>query len=217
MKFFKLYALLAVCISISACQNPVKPTASSAVTKSAEPVPVVTDTRPKAQIAFLQKVKANSGLNSPVDATQKDEAISSLNKFVTDSLKDIKNWEFTVTGINDNPEEANSLVTVLGNAHAQPIYNLGLVSEFEQDTKADSIAIDNRLDFTYTTPKKPKNAKLTEILKVIKSLRRGDKVLVSGAIMHINDKGKVDLSEYFDDSLLTWNLDILISDIHKKQ
>ncbi|MES2060836.1 MAG: hypothetical protein V4456_02890 [Bacteroidota bacterium] len=212
MKNFKIYASICLVLICAACQNPDKRTTSSSVI---DPTEVPADSRPKDQIQFLNKVGDNSNLNMPSSAIAKDGVIAAFNKYAADSLTSIKNWEFQVTAIDDESYHANSVFKSLGNGN-EPIYNLILVAPVKIDNSVDTIAIIDRIEFTYTTPKNPKNESLKKVLTTLKSLANGDIVLISGAVTHVNDKGKIDFSSFFDDSLMVWNLDVLITDIRKK-
>jgi len=53
-------------------------------------------------------------------------------------------------------------------------------------------------------------------LETIKTLSKGDIILISAAITHINNAGKVDFSSFYDGSQPR-NLDLMITDIRKKE
>jgi hypothetical protein len=85
------------------------------------------------------------------------------------------------------------------------------------DKTVDTIASDNKVDFTYTILKTPKSNDLKKQLTVIKKLSKGDTVIVSGAVTHIDNNLKVNFASFFDEIFGTWAVDLLITDIHKKQ
>jgi hypothetical protein len=214
MKFIRTWIVILLSISFSACQNQ---NHSQKQDQQVADTKLNTDagTRPKEEGHFLNKVLAESDYDVTSNAIKKDEHIKLFNKYALDSLKEIKNWELIVTEINDNSADASSIVKTLGNANAAPIYNLKLVAPIKIDNSVDTIAIDNRVDFTFTTPKDPRNENLKRIVNTLKTLNKDDIVIVSGALTHINEEGKVDFAPFYD-SYSPWDVDILLSDISKK-
>ncbi|MFD2145479.1 hypothetical protein [Mucilaginibacter antarcticus] len=199
---------------ISACQNQIKQestAADSTLFKDTTPEPEK-DARPTTQVHFLNKVKADSELQETSDAIKRDMHVEAFNKYAADSLKNITGWEMIVTEINDNDLSMNSFSSVLG--LAGPVYNLVLTSPIKVEASVDSLSIDNRVDFTYTLAKSPKGDVLKKQLEVIKTLSKGDVVIVSGAITHVNDQGKIDFSSFYD-TYGPWKLDLLLNDISK--
>lgn len=195
----------------AACQNADQKVASSVAANSTYGS---VDSRPQDQIHFLNKVQDNSLYNIPSSAIAKDDAIAMFNKYAADSLTNIKNWQFQVVEINDASYDVNSVFKSLGNGD-KALYNLLLIAPVKIDNSVDTIAINDGIDFTYTTPKNPKDEHLKKILATLKTLSKGDIVIISGAVTYVNDKGKVDFSPLFDDPLKIWNLDVLITDIRK--
>jgi len=171
-----------------------------------------TDRRPKEEIAFLNRVKAESDYHIQSNAAQKDMHINAFNKYALDSLKTIVNWEMIVTGINDDTMDATTVAKML---LSSDVYNLQLVAPIKIDRSVDTIAIDNRVDFTLTIPKTPKGDTLKKQLQVVQKLKAGDTVIVSGALTHLDDKGKINFASFYDKSL-PWNIDLLQTKIRKK-
>jgi len=214
MKLNTTWTIILLSITFSACQNQAHNQVQSPQA-SAAPTNTDVETRPKEEVHFLNKVLAESDYDITSNAIKKDEHIKSFNKYALDSLKDIKDWELIVTEINDNSFDANSVISTLGNASAAPIYNLKLVAPIKIDNSVDTISISNRVDFTFTTPKDPKNEGLKKIVAILKTLSKDDAVIVSGSLTHVNGKGKVDFSSFYD-QYGPWNVDVLLSDIRKK-
>ena len=173
------------------------------------------DARPKDQRYFLDKVEAESDYDITSNSIKKDFHIESFNKYAKDTLKEFKDWEFVVTEINDYSTSASTIGKLLG-FDSGPIYNLVLVAPIKIDRSVDTIAISNRVDFTYTLPKKPKNAGLLKQLSVIKTLSKGDVVLVSGALTHLDDKGKINFASFYD-QMGPWNVDLMVNAIRKSE
>jgi hypothetical protein len=214
MKAIKVLSILIACSLFFACGPADKKQSVSSATAVSSPAN--SDTRPKEQIAFLNKIHAESDYEIQSDAIKRDAHIAAFNKYALDSLKNIKNWEFKVTEINDSRYQVNSVMQVMSDTYSTPFYNLLLVAPIKIDNSVDSIAINNRVDFTYSTPKTPTNALLKKNLAVVKTLSKGDIVVISGALMHVNDEGKVDFSKFYDETSFVWNFDVMITDIRKK-
>jgi hypothetical protein len=195
------------------CQNnkPQTSVADSTLFKDTTPAPEK-DPRPNGEIAFLNRVKAESDYDVTSDAIKKDTHIEAFNKYTLDSLKNISGWEMIVTEINDNELSSNSVMSKIG--LAGPVYNVKLTAPINIDKSVDSIAISNRVDFTITIPKKPNSEALKKQLAVIKTLSKGDVVNVSGALTHFDDNGKVNFASFYD-AYGPWNIDLLLNDISK--
>jgi hypothetical protein len=216
MKFNKIYPALVICIIAFGCQNNKQQTtaADPGIFKDTSPIPDK-DPRTKEETHFLDKVKAESDYEITSDAIKKDTHIEAFNKYALDSLKNITNWEMIVTDINDNYASSNSVIAKLGNG--SPVYNLVLTSLIKIDKSVDSVAIDNRVDFTYTIPKSPKGDALKKQLAVIKTLSKGDVILVSGALLHLDDNGKVNFASFYSTYGGPWNVDLLLTDVSKSK
>ncbi len=201
MKINFLFACLLCCI-IYSCQNP------GQISNEAS----VTDTRPKDQIYYLNKVKAdNETYRFTPEATIKDSVKAAFDKYAIDSLKNIRSWEVVVEGIDDfglSSTVAKATLDIYNN----PVYNLRLVAPIKIDNSIDTIEYYNRADFTYTIPKNPTDDFLKKQLAIIKTLTYGDTVLVSGSLTHVED-GKITFAPLFDER---WNVDLLLTDIKKK-
>ncbi|QHS56071.1 hypothetical protein GWR56_11195 [Mucilaginibacter sp. 14171R-50] len=209
--------LLAVVLSITlfGCQNQTKEKAINANKNvQTQDTKADSDLRPKDQIYFLNKVRAESDYSITSNSIKKDAHIEDFNKYAKDTLKEFKNWEFIVDEVNDNRSDANTISQIFG-WDENPIYNLKVVSPIKVDNSVDTIAIDNRVNFTYTIPKLPKGAPLKKQLTLIKDLNKGDTIIVSGAVTHFNNKGKIDFATFYDQDL-PWNIDLMVSDIWKK-
>ncbi|GAB2983983.1 hypothetical protein GCM10027049_21870 [Mucilaginibacter puniceus] len=199
---YLLFACL-FCSVIYSCQNPGQ-TSNEATVK---------DTRPKDQIYFLNKVKADRETHLFTNnATVRDSVKAAFNKYAVDSLKKIQSWEMMVDEVNDNISSTSSVAEVTFDKYNTPLYNLKLITSAKVDNPGDTIAYEDRTDYTYTLPKNPTDDFLKKQLAIIKTLTYGDTVIVSGSLTHIKD-GKIDFTSLFDES---WNLDILITDIKKK-
>ncbi|RFZ85697.1 hypothetical protein DYU05_08900 [Mucilaginibacter terrenus] len=204
------YITLLSCFLVTACGNQTKKNTRDQVSSETGDV----DPRPADQVKFLNKVHDNSAYEVTSNAAIKDAHITAFNKYALDSLKDFKNWEFIVSEINDNTYDANTVSKLLG-FNNNPVYNLKLVAPITIDKTVDSIAIDNQVRFTYTTLKTPKGAELKKYLSVIKNLKKDDTVIISGAITHLDEHGKINFSNFFDDNM-PWDVDLMLTDIHKK-
>ena len=171
------------------------------------------DQRSQDEVIFLNRVKAESDYEITSNAAKKDVHIAAFNKYALDSLKKVSGWEMIVTEINDNQYDQNTTAKVIfGGA---PAYNLMLVAPIKIDKKVDTIAIDNRVDFTVTIPKTANSEMLKAQLNVIKNLSKGDTVIVAGSITHLDEAGKVNFATFFD-GVAYWKLDLLATDIQKK-
>ena len=217
MRFIKTLFFTLLSITFFACQqnqtkNQTENQTPVAATKPPAEEKKADDERPKDQIHFLEKVKAESDVEVTSNALKKDSHIAAFNKYVLDSLKNVKVWKFIVDEINDNSFDANSITKTMGNGNE--VYNLMLVAPIKIDNSVDSIAMNNRVDFTYTIPKNPKGAVLKKQLEIIKGLNKGDVVIISGALTHIDDNGKVNFASFYD-QYQPWKLDVLVSDIQK--
>lgn len=208
--------LLAVVLSITlfGCQNQSKEKAINANKNVSQDTKVDSDPRPKNQIYFLNKVHTESDYSITSNSIKKDAHIEAFNKYAKDTLKEFKNWEFIVDEVNDNRSDANTISQIFG-WDENPIYNLIAVAPVKIDNSVDTIAIDNRVDFVYTLPKSPKGASLKKQLLVIKDLNKGDIIIVSGAVTHLDNKGKINFASFYEQDL-PWNVDLMVSDIRKK-
>jgi hypothetical protein len=198
---YLLFACL-LCSVIYGCQN---------LSQKSEEV-TVKDTRPKEQIYYLNKVKADNEIYLYTSmATVKDSVKAAFDKYALDSLKKIQSWEMLVEGVDDTGL-SSSVAEVTLDTYSTPVYNLRLVSPIKIDNTIDTIAVDNRADFTYTIPKNPTDDFLKKQIAIIKTLTYGDTVIVSGSLTHVED-GKITFAPLFDEQ---WNVDLLITDIKKK-
>lgn len=216
MKLIKIYPFIFTCIIIGGCQNKKQAQqtdADSSIFKDTTPVPDK-DPRPAEETHFLNKVKAESDYEITSDAIKKDTHIEAFNKYALDSLKKISNWEMIVTEINDDSSSSNSLISKLGNG--DPVYNLILIAPIQIDKSVDSVAINNRVNFTYTIPKAPKGDALKKQLEIIKTLSKGDVITVSGSLTHLDDNGKVNFASFYN-SYGPWNVDLLVTDLSKSK
>jgi len=213
MKPVKIYPIIFFCVAILGCQSKTKQqvTANSSIFKDTTPVPDK-DPRPVQEVSFLNRVKAESDYEITSNAVKKDAHIVAFNKYALDSLKNITGWEMIVTDVNDNSLSSNTVVSKLGDG--SPVYNLVLTVLVKIDRSVDSVGVDNRIDFTYTIPKDPKGDALKKQLAVIKTLNKGDAVIVSGALTHLDDSGKVNFASFYD-SYGPWNIDLLLNNISK--
>lgn len=209
MKFIKICSLLFLCSVFFSCQNNRKQSQTSTLN-----VLVENDIRPKDEIYFLNRVKIESDYEITSNAVKKDNHIKAFNKYALDSLKKVTDWEMIVTEVNDMQNATSSFAEALG-INNNPVYNLLLVAPIKIDNSVDTIAIDNRVDFTYTMPKEPKGDELKRQLTIIKTLNKGDTVIVSGALAHLDNKLKVNFASFYDETL-PWNVDLLLTDIRKK-
>ncbi len=202
------YFLLAflLCSVFFGCHEPSKTPASNA--------PLVKDIRPKEQIYFLNRVKADSHTFTYANALQTDNLIKAFNKYAIDSLKEIQSWEMIVSEINDDEYDASSFAKGMSMTD-YPFYNLKLAAPVKIDKSVDTTASDDRVDFVYTILKDPKGEELKKQLSIMQTLHEGDTVLVSGSITHLNDELKIDFTDVFQ-SFLPWKIDLLINDIKKK-
>ena len=173
-----------------------------------------TDNRPKAEIAFLSRVLAESDYNVTSNAASKDSHISAFNKYAVDSLKQIANWEMIVDEVNDNEFSSSTAGKILFSD--TEVYNVKMVAPVKIDRSIDTIAIDNEVEFTLTIPKNPKTDTLKKQLSVIQTLKKGDTVIISGALTHLDKNGKINFASFYD-QMLPWNVDVLQTAIHKKQ
>lgn len=213
MKFTQSLLSLSICILFVSCNSPAsKQTTPTAATQDAPAED--TETRPKEQTAFLTRVKAESDFSIGSNAAQKDDHIAAFNKYAKDSLKKITNWEMLVTNVNDNSLDESSFAKAMFGSNE--VYNLVLVCPIKIDKTVDTIAMDNRVNFTYTIPKSPTSEGLKKQLAIIKSLDKNDAVIVSGSLTHLDGNMKVNFEEFFN-SYQPWNVDLLITDIRKKK
>ncbi|MFD0792770.1 hypothetical protein ACFQZX_04035 [Mucilaginibacter litoreus] len=215
MRYIKPLSAILLITTFFGCQNQSKEKAVNE-TKNVQPQETLdsSDPRPKDQTYFLNKVKAESDYDITSNSIKKDAHIEAFNKYAKDTLKEFKDWQFVVDEVNDNDYEANTVSKILG-FNVNPIYNLKLVAPIKIDNSVDTIAIDNRVDFTYTIPKSPKGASLKKQLMVIKDLNQGDTIIISGAVTHLDDKGKINFAPFYD-QYLPWNVDLIVSEIRKK-
>jgi hypothetical protein len=202
MKINYLLFTCLLCSIIYSCQNPGQ--------KAEE----AKDTRPKDQIYFLKKVKADRETHLfTSNAAVMDSVKAAFNKYALDSLKNIRSWEMIVDELNDNISSTSSVAEVTFDKYNTPLYNLKLVTSAKIDNPGDTIAYEDRTDYTYTIPKNPTDDFLKKQLEIIKTLKFGDTVIVSGSLTHVED-GKIDFTPLFDKR---WDIDILITDIKKKR
>jgi len=212
MKPFKPYLIAFMSIATLGCQNQTKQQAGSSdstLFKDTTPVPDK-DPRPLAEVNFLNRVKAESDYEITSDAIKKDTHIAAFNKYALDSLKNITGWEMIVTEINDNELSSSSVMSKIG--LAGPVYNLKLTAPIKIDKSVDTLSVGNRVDFTYTIPKQPKGDALQKQLEIIKTLNKGDVVVISGALTHFDDSGKVNFASFYD-AYGPWNIDLLLNDV----
>jgi hypothetical protein len=216
MKYLKACFIFLMCVTTWGCQSNTKSQTSAAdstLFKDTTPLPEK-DPRPAAEVAFLNKVKAESDYDIASDAIKKDTHIEAFNKYALDSLKKISAWEMIVAEINDDELSSNSVMSKIG--LAGPIYNVKLTAPIKLDKSVDSIAIDNRVDFTITILKKPNGEVLKQQLAVIKTLKKGDVVIVSGALTHFDDDAKVNFASFYE-QYSPWNIDLLLTDLSKSK
>ncbi len=180
------------------------------------------DNRPKDQISLMNRINSirDDYFNTYENSAKLDMKIDSFTRYALDSLKDIKNWVVVINEINDNPYSANSFANGFYDLNSTPVYNLILYSTIKNYDKVDA-SLDSinhpQADvvfMTYTIPKQPKGDILKKQVELIKTLNRGDTLLVSGGITYINKKLKPDFSKFFKDSG-EWYLDLLATDIKK--
>ncbi|MGZ3755506.1 MAG: hypothetical protein ACXVAY_00845 [Mucilaginibacter sp.] len=211
-RYFTVFLPFGLLIILIGCKPKPAPESTDMASVLAHMPPVVPDNRPKDELYFLNRVKAEADYELSQNAVQKDMHIDAFNKYAKDSLKKIVNWEMIVTEINDNEFAANSVAkTLFGNN----VYNVELVAPIKFDKSVDTIAIDNRVDFTLTIPKKPKGDLVKAQLSTIQTLKKGDTVIVSGALTHLDDQSKVNFAEFYE-HYQPWNIDLLQTEIHKK-
>jgi len=218
MKPNAVFSLTLLSVIFCGCQNSGSSKASTTdttISRVSKSTATAVDNRPKDELYFLNRIKAESDNDVTSNAIKKDIHITAFNKYAADSLNKIYDWEMIVTEINDNQLEASSLAKALFDLDNNPVYNLQLVSPIKIDKTVDTIAIDNRVDFTYTVPKNPKGDTLKKQLTLIKTLSKGDTVIVSGALTHIDNGGKVNFASFYD-QYLPWNVDLLLKSIRKK-
>jgi len=175
----------------------------------------VKDARPLSQISFMKKLsriqKDNYELSS--NPILLDRAADSLKKYSIDSLSKVKDWEFIVRDINDNPNYSNPAVKSFFNGD---VYNIEL-SSFLNGSKsiADTIAIDEAVNFIVTVPKIPKTKVFRSINESLSNLKPGDTVLVSGAVTVIDQNLKVNYAKWLNEPY-SGRIDILPNSIKKK-
>lgn len=157
---------------------------------------IQTDDRPKTQIAFMNKLAPLiDDYDVQYNSVRFDKTAEDIKKYALDSLKNVKDWEFIVEEINDN-EFMSSEVTLNALGY-QPVYNLLLNSVIDNSKiDADTIPINNKINFIITIPKKPKTKVFLDISKKIATLKEGDTVYVSGAITKFNKNLEIDFSEF---------------------
>lgn len=181
-----------------------------------------TDLRPKDQIAFMSKVNSiqnNFGIST--NAALKDSITSGFNKYALDSLRSVKDWHLIVNEIDQSPEFSSSFAKAMYDLDKDPVYNIRLYSvikDFETiDPRLDSINAPQAdvVYFTYTIRKDERESNLKNHLSLIKTLKTGDTLLVSGSITHIGENLKPDFSEVIEESS-SWELDILPTELKKK-
>lgn len=198
-------------IAMAGCQNPAKNTITI------DPL----SSRPNDQIQLMHKVDSISHDYSGFEnAAKADLNIAAFNKYAEDSLKDVKDWVVVVNEINDYPSSASSFAKAMFDLN-QPSYNLIMYStiknNIEPDPVLDSINHPQAdiVYLNYTLPKEPTNEKLISQVNFIRQLEKGDTLLVSGAITHLNSQLKPDFSELIKGSG-EWHLDFLVTDLRKK-
>lgn len=213
MKIVNPYSFIFLCIITCGCQGNKQQTnaADSTLFKDTGPV-AEEDIRPAEQVSFLKRVKAESDFEVASDAIKKDTRIAAFNKYASDSLKSISGWEMIVTEINDDPLSSNTVMTAIGNG--SPVYNVVLTAPVKIDRSVDSVAVDNRVDFTYSIPKEPTSDALKKQLAIIKTLSKGDVIIVSGSLTHLDDNGKVNFASFYD-HYTNWNIDLLLTGVKK--
>lgn len=203
MKINYLLVVCLLCSVIYSCQNP------GQISNEA----TVNDTRPKDQIYYLDKVKADGDIYLYTsEATVKDSVKAAFDKYAVDSLKKIQSWVMIVDEVNDNEAFSSSVAKATFDLLNNPVYNLKLVAPIKIDSSVDTIANDNRTNFTYTIPKNPTTDFLKKQLEIIKTLKYHDTVMVSGSLTHLDD-GKITFAPLFDTN---WDVDILLTDIKIK-
>lgn len=202
MKFHLFYSVLLLAVFFTGC----------------EPVNRKPDSRPKEEIAFLNRVnKENQFSGSNVNSVLQDEHIKAFDKYAKDSLKHINNWKMVFLSVNDDQANTSSIASVLG-LNAQPCYNVKLTAPIDliksEREFGNNISIDNRVDFTYTIFKSPNDTNLLKRLELIKDLKMGDMVLVSGTLTHFDGDGKFSFGVFYIDGF-NWNVDLLATKFEK--
>jgi len=176
------------------------------------------DTRPKSEISFLHRVKNEGEFSGKVEnVAQQDAHIKSFDKYAADSLKNIQDWKMIYIGVNDNSIKSNSIASALGINNA-PCYNIELVAPVglirSEGEFGHNIAEENRVNFTYTLLKSPNDANLEKRIELIKTLKEGDTVVVSGTLTHVDLAGKTTFAPLFVDGGY-WNVDLLATKLEK--
>jgi len=214
----KSFPILFLGITLYGCQNTAKTsvdlTTTTTTTNQASSTTVIDDNRPKEELNFLNKAGAEYE-DYDSNAAQKDKRVADFNKYATDSLKKIAGWEMIVSEVNDENFSSNSFAKAFFDLDNNPVYNLELVEPIKYDKSVDTIGINNRVEFTYTLPKTPKGDSLKKQLALIQNLKKGDTVIVSGALTHIDDNLKVNFAAVFDKGM-PWQVDLLATSVRKK-
>ena len=213
MNFIKFCTLIVLCTTLFACQNNGQKQSQTGQSNLVEIKNE--DPRPLEQQRFLNRVKVDADYSITSDAIKKDDHIVAFNKYAIDSLKSIKNWEMIVTEITDNSYNSSSFAKAFLDVDNHPVYNLLLVAPIKIDRSIDTIAIDNKVEFTYTILKSPKGDNLKQQLVILKNLTKGDTVIVSGSITHLDESLKVNFASFYE-NFANWNVDLLLTDIRKK-
>ncbi|HVT63115.1 MAG TPA: hypothetical protein VHD33_06495 [Legionellaceae bacterium] len=184
-----------------------------------EPVNRTPDTRPKEEIAFLNRVNAEGEFTGThVNSVLQDAHIKAFDKYAYDSLKHISNWKMIFLSVDDDQANTNSVASVLG-INANPCYNVRLTAPINliksEDEFGNNISYGNRVDFTYTVLKTPNDTNLEKRIELIKDLKMGDTVLVSGALTHVNGDGKPSFAVFYIDAGTKWNVDLIATKFEK--
>lgn len=170
------------------------------------------DLRPKAEIAFLNRVDSESAFGDNANAADKDAHIKAFNKYVSDSLQHISGWEMIVTNVNDDALKTNSAVSAYG-MDGVPHYNVMLAAPIKP-YKGDPLTAGNEVEFTYSILKEPADTDLKKRIELIKTLASGDTVIVSGALAHLDSDKKLNFEELYTGG--GWNVDLLPTKFEKK-
>ena len=204
-----IYATLLLAGSMMfSCNDP------SSQAKESSAFGSVDNTLPKDEQQFFNKVKAEKDWNLLANPIQRDAHIAAFNKYALDSLKKIHSWEMSIEEINDKSMYANSFAHALFNLDTEAVYNVDLIIPETLDPTKDSLDT-HTMHFTYTILTHAPTAPLQRQLAVLQSLHVGDDVIVSGSITHIDENLKPNFATFYIDST-PWNLDLLITDIKKK-
>jgi hypothetical protein len=175
---------------------------------------------PSNQKKFLSRfTKLSLEYNSYSNAYQRNSAVEKFEKFVKDTIKKAENWIMIVDNINDSPYKEARFAKMMYGA-SKDLYNLQMYSGVSKDSiLADTSTgpLKDKWHFIYSVIKKPTKHPSVEILEVLKKLKTGDTILVTGYPTALGLNGKIDYTTLIGAGHLNDAFDFLLEDIRVKK